>query len=66
MDECPECRALAVEPGWYKAMRDEQVLRAPFEILVPDADEPELVVMAEIPAPPDAEVPDLEPADRDE
>ena len=20
MQECPECRALAVEPGWYKAV----------------------------------------------
>jgi hypothetical protein len=68
IDECPECRALAYEPGWYKAMRDERVIaRHSGRVVVPDADEGDVdVVVAEIPARPDVEVLDLEPAERDE
>ncbi|MGZ8630401.1 MAG: hypothetical protein ACXWZF_05475 [Actinomycetota bacterium] len=68
MEECPECRALAYEPGWYRAMREERVVvRDPGRVLVPDADEADVeVVVAEIPARPDVEVLDLEPAERDE
>jgi hypothetical protein len=24
--DCPECRALAYEPGWYKTLREERVV----------------------------------------
>lgn len=68
MEECSECRALAVEPGWYKAMREHRVVgRATDPILVPDANgsDPDVVV-AEVPARPDVEVLDLESSDRDE
>jgi hypothetical protein len=68
MEECAECRALALEPGWYKAMRDERVVgRRRDQILVPEADEPDAeIVVTDVPARPDIEVLDLEPADRDE
>ena len=64
MEECPECRALAVEPGWYKTMRDERVVsRRNDQVLVPDLDEPDA---DDVPVRPDIEVLDLEAADRDE
>jgi hypothetical protein len=68
MEDCPECQALAVEPGWYKAMRDERVVkRRKGEVVVPEAGAPDVdVVVPDIPARPDVEVLDLEPADRDE
>ena len=66
MEDCPECRALALEPGWYKAMRDERVVsRRRDQVLVPEADEHDIeVVVDDIPARPDIEVLDLEPARR--
>jgi len=66
MQECPECRALAVEPGWYKAMREERVIAAPTDrVRVPEADETDIdVVVPEVPARPDVEVLDLEGARR--
>lgn len=73
MQECAECRALAVEPGWYKVMREERVIAGRSDqVLVPEAGEPSIeVVVAEVPARPDVEVLDvevldLEAADRDE
>jgi hypothetical protein len=68
MDECPECRALTLEPGWYKALREERVVGArPDQVVVPEADEPVVeVVVAEVPSRPDLEVLDLEAAERDE
>jgi hypothetical protein len=68
MEDCAECRALAVEPGWYKVMREERVVAGrPDEVLVPEADEPAVeVVVSEVPARPDIEVLDLEAAERDE
>lgn len=68
MQECPECRALAVEPGWYKVMRDERLLsRGGHRIVVPEADATDVdVVLPEVPARPDIEVLDLEVVERDE
>ncbi len=68
MQECAECRALALEPGWYKAMRDERVVgRRRDRVVVPEAGEPDVeVVVTDIPARPDIEVLDLEPASHDE
>lgn len=38
--DCVECQALAVEPGWYKALREERVTaRTSDSVFVPDADE---------------------------
>ncbi len=38
--DCTECQALAVEPGWYKALRDERVTGgAPDSVVIPDVDE---------------------------
>ncbi|MDH4112229.1 MAG: hypothetical protein OEV60_06025 [Actinomycetota bacterium] len=68
MQECPECRALAVEPGWYKLMREERVVsRRGDRVIVPDAGvaDPE-VVLTEVPERPDVEVLDLERAEREE
>lgn len=68
MEECSECRALAVEPGWYKAMRTERVTDArKGRVVVPEAGDPDLdVVVAEVPARPDVEVLDLERVDTDD
>lgn len=38
--DCVDCQSLALEPGWYKTLRDERVTgRAPGSVLVPDAGE---------------------------
>jgi len=68
MQECSECRALAVEPGWYKAMREERVVaRRSRRIVVPEADAIDVdVVPPEVPARPDVEVLDLEVVERNE
>lgn len=67
IEECPDCRALAVEPGWYRALREERVSAArPDRVRVPEAGEADVdVVMAEVPARPDVDVLDLEAARRD-
>jgi hypothetical protein len=53
-DDCEECRALAYEPGWYKALRDERVVgKDPAVVAVPEPDEAEVdVVVAETPTEP--------------
>ena len=68
MEDCAECRALAVEPGWYKILRGERVIAARSgQVLVPEADEPSVeVVVVEVPARPDIEVLDLDHAELDE
>jgi hypothetical protein len=68
MEECPDCRALAVEPGWYKVMREHRVMSARADqVLVPEVGEPDLdVVSVEVPTRPDVEVLDLQHAETDE
>jgi hypothetical protein len=64
IDDCPDCRALALEPGWYKVMREDRVVARPDQVLVPEVGESEIdVVVVEVPTRPDIEVPDLERAD---
>jgi hypothetical protein len=47
-DDCAECKALAYEPGWYKALRDERVVTAdPSVVAVPEADQPQVEVVVE-------------------
>ena len=47
-EDCAECRDLAYEPGWYKAMRDERVVGADLSVVaVPDAEQPEVEVVVE-------------------
>ena len=47
-EDCDECRALAYEPGWYKAMREERVIGGdPSVVAVPDAGQPEIEVVVE-------------------
>jgi len=47
-EDCTECRGLAYEPGWYKAMRDERVIGAdPSVVEVPEAQQPEVEVVVE-------------------
>lgn len=59
VDGCPDCRALAYEPGWYKALRDERVVQRRPEIAIPDMDERTVeIVMSE--APSDVTLPELE------
>lgn len=43
VDECPECRALAYEPGWYRTLRDGRSTSAP--VVIPDADTGHLEVV---------------------
>ena len=67
IDDCPECRALALEPGWYKVMREDRIVARPDQVLVPEVGEPDIdVVVVEVPTRPDVEVLDLERADIDE
>ena len=53
-EDCDDCRALAYEPGWYKALRDDRVVaKDPSVVAVPEPDEAEVdVVMSETPAEP--------------
>jgi hypothetical protein len=47
-EDCPECREVAYEPGWYKALRDERVVGAdPSVVAVPDAERPAIEVDVE-------------------
>jgi hypothetical protein len=48
-EDCDDCRALAYEPGWYKALRDERVLgKDPSVVAVPEPDDTDVdVVVAE-------------------
>jgi len=50
-EDCAECRELAYEPGWYKALRDERVGPPdPSVVLLPDPNEADVdVVIAETP-----------------
>lgn len=36
VDECPECGALAYEPGWYRTLRDERSPEGP--VVIPETD----------------------------
>ncbi len=36
VDECPECRALAYEPGWYRTLREQRPTTGP--VVIPEAD----------------------------
>ena len=51
-EDCEDCRALAYEPGWYKALRDERVLgKDPSVVAVPEPDEEGVeIVVSETPA----------------
>jgi hypothetical protein len=53
-EDCDDCRALAYEPGWYKALRDERVVaRGPAVVAVPDPDDADVdVIVAETPETP--------------
>jgi hypothetical protein len=53
-EDCDDCRALAYEPGWYKALRDERVVaKDPSVVAVPEPDEAEVeVFVAEAPTEP--------------
>jgi hypothetical protein len=48
-EDCDDCKALAYEPGWYKALRDERVLgKDPTVVAVPEPDDTDVdVVMSE-------------------
>ena len=36
VETCPECRALAYEPGWYQAIRRDRPTEHP--VVIPEAD----------------------------
>jgi hypothetical protein len=60
-EDCDECKALAYEPGWYKALRDERVVgKDPTVVAVPEPDDAEVKVEVDVVV---AETPD-EPARR--
>jgi hypothetical protein len=44
-DDCDECKALAYEPSWYKALRDERVLgKDPSVVAVPEPNDADVDV----------------------
>ena len=51
-EDCDDCRALAYEHGWYKALRDDRVLgKDPSVVAVPEPDEEDVeIVVSETPA----------------
>ena len=53
-EDCDDCKALAYEPGWYKALRDERVVgKDPAVVPVPEPDDAEVdVVVSEKPPEP--------------
>jgi hypothetical protein len=55
VDECPECRALAYEPGWYRVLRKGRSSEQG-PVVIPDANEIHLEVV----------LPDLERSRLDE
>ena len=67
IDDCADCRALALEPGWYKMMRQDRVVGRFDQVLVPEVGEPDIdVVVVEVPTRPDIELLDLERTDAEE
>jgi hypothetical protein len=65
--DCPDCQGLAVEPGWYKAMRDERVTgTAPTSVVIPDASGQEVEPAAEELPATNVVVPELEQTHPDE
>ena len=60
--DCPECRELSYEPGWFKALRIERVeKRDHTEVLVPEVGERIMeVVVSEHPPGAEVVVPELE------
>jgi hypothetical protein len=47
-EDCAECREVAYDPGWYKALRDDRVVGAAASVVaVPDAEQPEVEVVVE-------------------
>jgi hypothetical protein len=53
-EDCDECKALAYEPGWYKALREERVVGKDASVVaVPEPDDAEVdVVVSESPQEP--------------
>jgi hypothetical protein len=42
---CADCATLALEPGWYRALREEHVLvRIPDSLLILEGDDIELIL----------------------
>jgi len=37
-EDCPDCVALAYEPGWYKSLREHRVIARPSAVIVPEVD----------------------------
>jgi hypothetical protein len=38
-EDCPECLALAYEPGWYRSLRDDHLMGPRIRIAIPDVAE---------------------------
>jgi hypothetical protein len=38
-EDCPECLALAYEPGWYRSLRDDHLMGPRTRIVIPDTPE---------------------------
>jgi hypothetical protein len=61
--DCGDCQALALEPGWYKALRDERVTGLPPDaFLIPEMGEQPVETGAPEPARVEVALPDLERA----
>ena len=39
-EDCPECLALAYEPGWYRSLRDDHLMGPRTRIAIPDVGDP--------------------------
>jgi hypothetical protein len=44
-EDCPDCVALAYEPGWYKSLREHRVVARPAAVLVPEVDAADVEVV---------------------
>jgi hypothetical protein len=61
VDGCDECRSVAIEPGWYRALRDQRVWhRRPDRVAIPDAGLPDHDIVIAESRQPGVVIPDLE------
>ncbi len=61
VEDCPACQSIAVEPGWYRALRDERVRhRRADRVAIPDAGVPDFEIVVTESHERGVSIPDLE------
>jgi hypothetical protein len=56
--DCPECRGVSYEPGWYRSLLEDRASRRD-TVVIPDAEQVKIVL-------PDAELPNIAVPDLEE